>query len=367
MMEENTAQIDPLPMTTLPQQSVAPKSTILVGSRGIVISDFDGLWRFASAVSRSGLAPKGIQTPEAIFVAVQMGLEVGLTPMAALQNIAVINGRPSLWGDAQLAVVRATSLLEQFEEWFEENGKRTPRNPVNYDDTTCAVCTLTRAGSAMQEASFSVSDAKRAGLWAKEGPWRQYPARMLRFRARSFLLRDNFGDALKGLLTAEEARDLPIDVETVEPAKLFAPAPVPVPCLAPPEPPKEEKPIRRRRAEPEPKVEAQTIPAPKPVEQTPATQTSALPPEPKQEPKQEPKPQPPTDRNTPQSQLAEYLGDFGVTFDEFRGWLSATGTLRDADSLASYEEVPERIIDWLRKNPKDLAKIVTIYKKETPK
>lgn len=184
------------------------KTSIQIGQRGIEIRTHEDLWRFSQYVAKSGLAPKGIQTPEAIFVAVQMGLEVGLTPMASLQNIAVINGRPSIWGDAQLGIVRATGNLESFEEWYEESGKRLTRNPSTFADTVTAVCRVKRRGFEPVEVGFSVSDAKTAGLWGKDGPWRQYPARMLRNRARSFNLRDNFGDALKGLRTSEEVMDI---------------------------------------------------------------------------------------------------------------------------------------------------------------
>ena len=57
--------------------------------------------------------------------------------------------------------------------------------------------------------TFSEQDAKVAGLWGKSGPWKQYPKRMLQMRARGFNLRDNFADILGGLITAEEARDMP--------------------------------------------------------------------------------------------------------------------------------------------------------------
>lgn len=200
--------------TTTQNLEVAPthqtsKTPVLVGKSGIVISDIDSLWRFSTAVQKSGLAPKGIQSAEAIFVAIQMGLEVGLTPMAALQNIAVINGRPSIWGDAQLAVVRGTGEMEVFEEWFEAGGLRIARNPTSYTDDTCAVCRVKRRGFEETEISFSVADAKLANLWGKEGPWRQYPWRMLRMRARSFALRDQFGDALRGMRSVEENQDTP--------------------------------------------------------------------------------------------------------------------------------------------------------------
>lgn len=56
---------------------------------------------------------------------------------------------------------------------------------------------------------FSVKDAKRAGLWGKSGPWSTYPDRMLTMRARSWALRDEFADILKGIIAAEEAQDYP--------------------------------------------------------------------------------------------------------------------------------------------------------------
>ncbi len=80
------------------------------GPQPIYPNDYESAWRMAVAISKSGLAPKGIQTPEAIFTAMQLGAEVGLSPMSALQNIAVVNGRPTIWGDAQLALVRASGF-----------------------------------------------------------------------------------------------------------------------------------------------------------------------------------------------------------------------------------------------------------------
>jgi hypothetical protein len=195
------------------------------GARGIIIGNYDELVRFADTVSKSGLAPKGLESPQSIFVAIQMGLEIGLSPMASLQNIAVVNGRPTVWGDAQLAVCRGTHELEIFEEWFEVGGKKSARNPSRYDDDTAAVCRVKRAGGQEIESAFSVADAKRANLWGKAGPWTQYPSRMLRNRARSFALRDSFGDALKGFRSTEEEQDSPPERHVTPQAsesKLFA-------------------------------------------------------------------------------------------------------------------------------------------------
>lgn len=162
--------------------------------------DFESAWRMSNAISKSGLAPRGIQTPEAIFTAIQLGAEVGLSPMSALQNIAVVNGRPTIWGDAQLALVRASGLLKDFKETYE--GKE------GTDDYN-AVCFALREGyNNPSIGEFSIADAKQANLWGKEGPWRTNPKRMLKMRARAFALRDGFTDILKGIYATEEYGDV---------------------------------------------------------------------------------------------------------------------------------------------------------------
>jgi hypothetical protein len=76
-------------------------------------------------------------------------------------------------------------------------------------DKLVATCTAIRVGAEPVVRSFSVEDAKKAGLWGKAGPWQQYPKRMLQMRARGFAVRDAFPDVLRGLITAEEAADIP--------------------------------------------------------------------------------------------------------------------------------------------------------------
>ena len=156
--------------------------------------------QFSEMLANSSMVPKAYQgKPQDILVCVQWGYEMGLAPMQALQNIAVINGKPSVYGDAALALVQASSVCEDVQETMEDEG--TP-NPV-------AICVAKRKNRSPVVVRFSVEDAKRAGLWGKQGPWQAYPKRMMQMRARGFALRDAFPDVLKGLITAEEAQDYP--------------------------------------------------------------------------------------------------------------------------------------------------------------
>lgn len=184
-------------------REIQQRTPIAAGERGLMLRSLDDYWRMATWISESGFAPSNMQKPAAILVALQMGAELGLSPMASMQNIAVINGRPSVWGDAQLAIVRASGHFD--EEAFDEH--YTGEYPK--EDFT-AICIVKRKGSKREViGEFSIADAKRAGLWAKQGPWSQYPKRMLKWRARGYALRDAFTDLLRGFITVEEAEDMP--------------------------------------------------------------------------------------------------------------------------------------------------------------
>jgi hypothetical protein len=154
----------------------------------------DALMRVCEITAKSGLAPKGMETPEAVFVAAQMGAGLGMSFMQSIQNISVINGRPTVYGDAMLGLVRGSGKLEAIKEDFIGKGEDAE-----------AVCSVWRSGESEPSVGrFSYHDAKRAGLWGKAGPWTQYPKRMMKLRARAFALRDKFPDVLKGLYAREE-------------------------------------------------------------------------------------------------------------------------------------------------------------------
>lgn len=173
------------------------------GRHGLAMRTLEDMWRFAQYMATSPFAPKGMTDARSIVVAIQMGAEIGLAPTVAVRSIAVINGRPSLWGDALLG------LCQAHESWdiaaFEETIAETPQGLT-------ARCTVKRNGGKPVTREFTMTDAKRAGLASKQGPWTQYPKRMLQMRARSWALRDTFSDVLQGIASREEAVDF-IDVE----------------------------------------------------------------------------------------------------------------------------------------------------------
>ena len=175
-------------------------SLVLPERRGGMVDlspqNFEQALTFANYLADSEMVPKDFRgKPGNCLIAMQWGAEVGLKPLQALQNIAVINGRPSLWGDSVIALVRASPLCEYV---------------VEEDDGQVATCRTKRRGAPGEQVErFGMEDAKAAGLLGKQGPWTQYPKRMRKMRARAFLLRDVYADVLRGLPIAEELMDMP--------------------------------------------------------------------------------------------------------------------------------------------------------------
>lgn len=167
----------------------------------------------AKIIADSDLAPKDYKgKPGNVLIAVQMGQEVGLSPMAAIQSIAVINGKPSLYGDVGKAILLSNGCHIEEDDvlLIKKNGYGR--------------CKITRKGHPPCERTFSIESAKTAGLWAKPGPWTQYPERQMAWRAFWFAARDIGSDLLKGLSGLEEVQDYQAEVD-VTPSKQEPEAP----------------------------------------------------------------------------------------------------------------------------------------------
>ena len=168
-------------------------ATIKTGGRGVQLASVADMRETAQIILQSGFCPDGYKTAAAVFVGLQSGAEIGLKPMQSLNSIAVISGKPRLWGDAALGLVKQSGRLKEFEEKVTGEGDNMVAYVRSVGTDGCAV-----------ETTFTVADAKTAGLWSKKGPWVTHPKRMLKYKARAFNLRDNFPDVLMGMHLAEE-------------------------------------------------------------------------------------------------------------------------------------------------------------------
>jgi hypothetical protein len=207
-------------MTATTQHESTALAVVQPGGFDLSPRNFEEAWRLAEIMADSAMVPKDYQgKPANCLIAIQWGAEVGLKALQAVQNIAVINGRPALWGDVMIALVRNSPLCEYVTEEISGDIAR---------------CRVKRRGEPEQLREFTKEDAAKAGLWNKQGPWQQYPKRMLQMRARAWALRDVFTDVLKGLSMAEEALDMPPPEKFMGAADVVTSTPAPGPASAQP-------------------------------------------------------------------------------------------------------------------------------------
>ena len=159
------------------------------------LSIYKELVPLADRFSKSSLVPAGFKKPEDALYAIALGHELGLSPIYSLNNIAVINGKPSLSADCKLAICKSSPEFAGVE--------------ISDSSTSCTVTLKRKYANGTQESrtvKFTIDDAKKAGLM-RNPVWEKYPARMLRARALGYACTDVFGDLLAGIYTPEEVEE----------------------------------------------------------------------------------------------------------------------------------------------------------------
>lgn len=240
--------------------NIQDKPKLPVGMGGTVMAvvprSIEEIWRVSKMVVVGGLAPQslvgfgdkaksGDDAVSAVSIAIMFGAELGLPPMAALRSMAVINGRPALYGDGLVSVIRRSGKAAYIRMGYDEKAK-------------AGFCEAKRMDTGEElRVEFSEADARQAGLWSdqpkvrrngrngpyetdNDSPWYRHPKRMMQWRATGFCLRNLFADVLAGVLTDDEAREASggyVDYEDVEPAPaVSAPGAPPAPPAPPPAP-----------------------------------------------------------------------------------------------------------------------------------
>jgi len=155
--------------------------------------DYD--WRMATAFAKSGVSGMW-KSQEAIFTAIQIGRRHGWSPVHSLQNLY------PLQGSAHFKAISAMGLVLP-------HADKPPKVKRETKDGKPFSCTViyTRKG-VKTERTFSMDDAKQAGLVKSSGSWAFYADNMLYWRAGMFAAREAFPDILSGIYSVEEMSNM---------------------------------------------------------------------------------------------------------------------------------------------------------------
>jgi hypothetical protein len=156
-----------------------------------------GMW--LAAAEQPDPSPRDLGAAAALRLA--LASEMGL-PLRAASELSIIRGR----------LVISALLMRGLAQ---REGYRVV--PLERSDTTCTAAVLDPVGREMGRTTFTIEDAKRAGLVRSGGNWQTWPGRMLWARASSLAIRDYLPHIALGLLTTEEASAITGEVIDVEP------------------------------------------------------------------------------------------------------------------------------------------------------
>jgi hypothetical protein len=201
-------QDKPLDAEVIPQaeppkaEPPLPKTNAVVRHGvGVLFASVAEVWSVADNLRKGGAGPKGATTAS-IAASIIKGQSLGLDPVTAMSFVTIVNGRASLMGDLALGLLRQSGLINPklggawVEEWTGEG-----------EDRRCSITATRHDTGETMTRSFSVAEARTAGLIGKTAIWHGFLDRMLRYRALGFVARDLFSDVLLGLYITEELQD----------------------------------------------------------------------------------------------------------------------------------------------------------------
>jgi hypothetical protein len=194
-------------------------------------ASFESAQRMALALVSSNIVPEQYRGKDNIgnaIVALEMAQRIGASPLAVMQNLNIIHGRPSWSSTFIIAALNSCGRFAPVR--FEVTGEG--------DDRSCIAWTTDKTGERLEGPPASIAMAKAEGWFTKNGSkWKTMPELMLRYRAAAFFGRLYAPDVLNGMHATEEVEDIgdhPRNVTARTESAILDDAPAPV--IEPPAP-----------------------------------------------------------------------------------------------------------------------------------
>lgn len=207
---------------------VAQNDALAVAQPTAIIPNAQNLRLLATDMFNSRMF-RGVETPAQAVAIIQMGAELGFGPVTSLNIIKIIQGQMTVAARGLLALA--------------QNKANVSWKLLENNDKVCSI-RFSRPKWDDMEVTFSLDEARAAGLLRSGGGWEKYPKDMLFARCASRGIRRIAPDAISGLYATEEIQDAapltpsgpPIPVVDAEPCPdaVVEPAPAPAPPVTPP-------------------------------------------------------------------------------------------------------------------------------------
>jgi hypothetical protein len=166
--------------------------------------------RIADRYANSSMVPDTYRgKPDNCFVAVELASRMDVSPVLVMQNLYIVQGKPSWAGQACKALIDGCGKFRDSDYVLTGN-----RGDDSWGCYLQAVRVST--GKLVKGTEVTIKMAKDEGWYGKNGSkWKTMPEQMLKYRAAAFFARTECPEALMGFQTAEEVED----VRGIEPEK----------------------------------------------------------------------------------------------------------------------------------------------------
>ncbi|WP_238876832.1 hypothetical protein [Achromobacter xylosoxidans] len=232
--------------TTVQSLRAAPETQMPVVAPGFdSLQGFELMQRAACLLSSSTLVPvayrqtiekldrygnvkESRENPNALansVVALNMAQRMGADPLMVMQNLYIVEGRPSWSSQWIIAAIngcgrfsplrfriesRGEREVEYKSTYWENNQRHTKVEKVKINDKVCVAWAIEKeTGEVIESPAVSIEMAVLEGWYTKNGSkWQTMDEVMLRYRTASFFGKLYAPELLMGLQTVEEAQDI---------------------------------------------------------------------------------------------------------------------------------------------------------------
>lgn len=168
---------------------------------------FQKLYDMGKMFAVSDLVPSNYKgKPMDCAIAVDMANRMNVSPMMVMQNLYVVQGKPSWSGQACMSMIYAAPQFK--------NAKPVYVGEPNTDGWGCYIqAEYKDTGETVKGSLVTIAMAKSEGWIGKNGSkWRTMPEQMLAYRAAAFFARVHIPNALMGVYVEGEAEDITKEV-----------------------------------------------------------------------------------------------------------------------------------------------------------
>lgn len=178
------------------------------------MANFEGAQRMAKMLAESDMVPDQYKKniPNTV-IALEMANRIGASPLAVMQNLYIVYGKPAWSSQFLISCVNASGKFSPLRYALTGTG----------DDLGCTAWATDRANEKLESPRVTIGMAKAEGWFQRNGSkWKTMPDLMLRYRAATLFARLYAPELTMGIQADDEIIDItPIVTESKLEKKSF--------------------------------------------------------------------------------------------------------------------------------------------------